>query len=166
MTREELQSMIDSFQKKVTTKDWEIDRNIRMASQAKDANKSLSKNKESRKFATKALKDNASKGGDVAGNLNKESGHISNLGKEWGRTNMIEHVNKVVICEHCGESCNIGNIKRWHENGKCLEKKKLEELILQYHKEGLSYKAIGKIVNKSTATISNTIKKHKLYRPS
>ena len=38
MTREELQQMLDSFQKEVTKKDWEIDRDIRLKGMSKIAN--------------------------------------------------------------------------------------------------------------------------------
>jgi hypothetical protein len=101
--------------------------------------------------------ENSRKGG----NINKESGHISSLGKEWGRHNMIEHVNKRSVCEHCGEETNIGNIERYHTNGKCLEKIKNElEIYNRYKTSGLSMSKLSKEFGISASTICNLVKKY------
>lgn len=49
--------------------------------------------------------------GPIQGKINKENGHMSNLGKQ-----MTEFNNRVQICPHCGiESRGVGYI-RWHGN--------------------------------------------------
>jgi hypothetical protein len=97
----------------------------------------------------------------LGGNVHKESGHISSLGKEWGRHNMIEHVNKRSVCEHCGEETNIGNIERHHNNGKCLEKIQKElKIYNQYKTSDLSMSKLSKEIGVSAATICNILKKY------
>ena len=47
--------------------------------------------------------------GPIQGNINKENGHISRLGKQ-----MTEYNNRIQICPYCGiESKGVGYI-RWH----------------------------------------------------
>lgn len=104
---------------------------------------------------------NATRGGTTQGNINKESGWASELGRKWGRTNMIEHMNKKVKCPLCKEITNIGNISRYHQNSECLERKEKELSILEMHKQGLSMKKIGESVGLSAASICLIIKKYK-----
>lgn len=102
----------------------------------------------------------AKMGGDVCGNIHKESGHISSLGKEWGRHNLLQHANKRSVCEHCGEETNIGNIERYHTNGKCLDKVKKEiEIYNKYKTSGLSMSKLAKECGVSAGTICNIVKK-------
>jgi len=54
MTQKELQQMLDSFQKEVTKKDWEIDRDNQIRSISSD-------------------------GGKVGGTTNRKTGHIQSL---------------------------------------------------------------------------------------
>jgi NADH pyrophosphatase NudC (nudix superfamily) len=56
------------------------------------------------------------KQGAIQGNINKENGHMSRLGKK-----MTEYNNRVQICPYCGkESRGVGYI-RWHGD-KCKKK--------------------------------------------
>ncbi len=100
-------------------------------------------------------------GGYHCGYKHKKTGHISNLGKEWGRINAQTHVNKVIECSHCGESCNVGNIKRWHDGGKCIEKRNTELQILEKLNEGLSMSKVGKLFGMSPSNVCLISNKYK-----
>jgi uncharacterized protein (DUF433 family) len=102
---------------------------------------------------------NAKKGGDVSGNNNKESGWASELGKEWGRTNMIEHMNKEVLCEHCAETTNLGNIERWHKDGICKERIQFIEMIVEWYNNGMGIKSISRETDYNTVSIYNMLVK-------
>ena len=125
MTREELQQMLDSFQKKVTKKDWEIERDIRFKSQSKDAAKARGKmiDKKHQSNAGKARAEkggieqiksvqsfeNSSKGGKVTGRKNIENGHWKKVQEA-----ALKVVTQKVKCPHCPKVGNMNIMKRWH----------------------------------------------------
>jgi hypothetical protein len=60
--------------------------------------------------------------GLIQGNINKENGHMSNLGKQ-----MTEYNNRIQICPYCGkESRGIG-YSRWHGE-RCKNYSPLQDL--------------------------------------
>lgn len=115
-----------------------------------------------RKANTDYSKCGTKEGALVGGLLRKKSGDISKLGKEWGRINAQKHVNRIVECSHCGESCNLGNIKRWHEGGKCIDRRKKEQEIFdKYMEGGLSMKKVGAIFGIDAPSVCGIVKKYK-----
>lgn len=133
MTREELQQMLDSFSRSVQhISEGHIDR-------------------------VNALLSGQPQASINGGQTNKDSGWASKLGTEWGRTNMIEHMNKDGQCQHCKEITNIGNIEKYHKDGICLDRIKFEEMIVSLYESGMS---IGKLVievNRDRASIYNIL---------
>jgi Mor family transcriptional regulator len=127
MTREELQQMLDSFSESVKDiSEGHIDKI----------------NSLEPVFA-----------GTLGGNTNKESGWASTLGKKWGRTNMIEYMNKEVQCEHCGETSNLGNIIQYHKDGICQQRSEFEQRMTRAYNNGMSITMLEKEFNLTRAAI-------------
>lgn len=131
MTQEELQQMLDSFQKEVTKKDWEIDRDARLVSMSKMANdiarkivtpaktraqKTNGKKNKGRKMSEEAKKkiSESTKGKVVTKETRKK---ISDANK--GKPKSEEHKQKLseskmgIKCEHTSKRNSEMNSKRF-----------------------------------------------------
>lgn len=134
MTREELQEFLDSFSRSVQgiTQGY-LDK-------------------------VDALRANGKEGSLLGGETNKKSGWASKVGKQWGKVNMIEHMNKEIQCQHCGESTNLGNIEKYHKYGSCKQRNELEKRMVELYENGMSIPMLTKEFNLTEAAIFRILK--------
>lgn len=156
MTQKELQQMLDSFQKEVTKKDWEIDRDVRLVSMCEDAAKirgeEIKNDKSHQSSAGKARAQKGgkeqlqsvtsfearSKGGITSGNNNVKSGHWKKVQEA-----ALEIVTQEVECPHCGSKGNLNIMKRWHFD-KCKWQGFDFSLVFTMDKQGISQNQIAR----------------------
>lgn len=155
MTREELQQMLDSFSESVKNiSEADIDRALHCKSIAKDGgNTALKLGIGIHGLSDEERSKNGKIGGEISGNINKENGWASEVGTQWGRINMIEHMNKEVQCQHCGETTNLGNIVRYHKDGICKDREKFEQQIVNVYESGMSIGMLTKEFNLTEGAI-------------
>ena len=89
MTQEELQQMLDSFQKEVTKKDWQIDNSIRLTALNKDReiierkSKIISKSLKNKYKSSEVMRNNLLKGGKKAKGKTAHNAKLSDYQVEW-----------------------------------------------------------------------------------
>lgn len=147
-------------------KDWEIERDIRNADLAhiggQAASISHKKNKTGTfRFTKEQCSINGQKGGLAT---TKET--LSKAGKAGSKEDKSKAAkissNKVHTCQYCGETQKGNGFFRYHEGGKCLERKKFVSQVLEvYNTSNKPATQIAKEFNTTPKIIRDIIKKHK-----
>jgi hypothetical protein len=105
MTNKEVQRMLDSFQKEVTKKDWEIDRDIQAQSMGKEWGPVQGK----KNVESGLLSECQVMGGKVMGNIAKDN-WLPDARIDGGKnSHLVQHT-----CPHCGYSDGGPNIFKSH----------------------------------------------------
>jgi len=152
--------MLDSFQKEVTNKDWEIDRDTHLRSMAgtggKIGGKIGGKTNVDSGHMENIQKIGASLGGKkqgpIQGKENVESGHIYDIQGKGG-----ENAQKVVrTCPHCKMESK-GSLYYKNHGDRCKLKGFIPEAFIDQVKEGRSKLSLAKEYGISTTYVRSLI---------
>jgi hypothetical protein len=109
-------------------KDWEIEREIRWKSMAKDAGEAAKKAHKKNKTGTLSFTDKqrsewSSLGGKAGTKEQKSKAGKLGSSEDKSKAGSISS-NKIHTCSYCGKSHKGNGFFRYHKNGKCLQKSK------------------------------------------